>query len=77
MERRAFSYVMTWYLPASTLVVVSWIGFFVPAEQVPGRMALLVTIFLMLVNISTSYQLKSPEANLLTALDVWCGCFNR
>ena len=34
-------------------------------------MALLVTIFLMLVNFSTSSRKTAPQAENLTALDVW------
>ncbi len=72
LSRIRLPFVLTWYLPSAVLVVVSWISFLVPAELVPGRMALLVTIFLMLVNVSTSYQEKSPETNnSLTALDIW------
>ena len=78
---------MNVYLPTGTLVLISWISFFVPAELVPGRMALLVTIFLMLVNISNSARSNAPKVNKLyrntglrakcfqavnlTALDVW------
>ena len=32
-------------------VGVSWVSFLIKPEVVPGRMALLVTIFLVLVNI--------------------------
>ena len=40
------------YLPTAMLNLFSFIGFLIPVDMVPGRMALLVTIFLMLVNIS-------------------------
>jgi len=50
--RRHFShYVINYYLPSGLFVVVSWISFLVPADVIPGRMALLVTLFLVLVNI--------------------------
>ena len=32
-------------------MVVSWISFVVPPDVIPGRMALLITLFLVLVNI--------------------------
>ena len=42
------------YLPTGLLTIISFIGFVIPVDMVPGRMALLVTIFLMLVNISST-----------------------
>ena len=42
------------YLPCMMLLLISFIGFFIPVHMIPGRMALLVTIFLMLVNIGNS-----------------------
>ena len=59
------------YLPTSLLVVASWIGFFVPADMIPGRMALLVTILLMLINTSSTVIRNSPSTNGVNGLDVW------
>ena len=54
------------YLPCMMLLLISFIGFFIPVQMVPGRMALLVTIFLMLVNITTSLKATGPRVwNLL------------
>ena len=39
------------YLPCIFFVTISCVSFLVRPELVPGRMALLVTLFLMLVNI--------------------------
>lgn len=38
LTRRVLPYMVSWYLPTGTLVVISWISFFVPPAQVPGRM---------------------------------------
>ena len=74
-SRRFSPYFINWFCPTTILVLISWISFFIPPEIVPGRMALLVTIFLMMVNISNSANEKAPEAQGLTALDVWIwGC---
>ena len=48
------------YIPTSLLTVASFIGFLIPVEVVPGRMTLLVTIFLMLVNVSNTGQNRGP-----------------
>jgi hypothetical protein len=36
--------------------VVSWVSFLIKPEVVPGRMALLVTLFLVLINIFNSVR---------------------
>ena len=62
---------VTRYLPTGLLVMISWISFFIPPDIVPGRMALLVTIFLMIINLSASSRVVAPRAKALTALDIW------
>ena len=46
--------------------MTSFIGFLIPADKVPGRMALLVTIFLMLVNISNTELNRGPVVSTVT-----------
>ena len=43
-------------------MVVSWISFVVPPDVIPGRMALLITLFLVLVNIFNSVTTNTPKA---------------
>ena len=44
------------YLPSCMFVIVSWVSFLVKPEVVPGRMAMLVTLFLVLINIFNSVR---------------------
>ena len=44
------------YLPSFMFVVTSWVSFLIKPEVVPGRMALLVTLFLVLINIFNSVR---------------------
>ena len=48
-----------------------WISFLVNPEVIPGRMTLLVTIFLVLINIFNTIQTNSPKAEGLTAIEAW------
>ena len=57
LTRRMSHYMITYYLPSSLFVVVSWTSFLIPSEDIQGRMALLVTLFLVLV----SSLLQSPS----------------
>ena len=43
-------------------MVVSWISFVVPPDVIPGRMALLITLFLVLVNIFNTVTTNTPKA---------------
>ena len=61
LERRFSAFFSSIYLPTIMLVGISFIGFFIPPQMVPGRMALLVTIFLMLVNITNSEKSAGPN----------------
>ena len=60
LDRSPTKFFMNIYIPTFLLTIASFIGFLIPVEVVPGRMALLVTIFLMLVNISDTQQNRGP-----------------
>ena len=60
---------MNTYLPTGLLTLASFIGFVIPVDMVPGRMALLVTIFLMLVNIRGTEERTGPVVSQLTFMD--------
>ena len=60
LERSSTSFLMNTYLPTGLITMASFIGFLIPVDMVPGRMALLVTIFLMIVNIRSTEQRRGP-----------------
>ena len=61
------------YLPCILFVVVSWISFLIRPSVVPGRMALLVTLFLVLVNVFNNVRSMAPStsSNQLNAIDMY------
>merc|ERR1719458_759172 len=71
LHRHISHYIINYYLPSGLFVVVSWISFLVPADIIPGRMALLVTLFLVLVNIFNTVTTNTPKAEGLTAIEAW------
>ena len=71
LRRKVSHYIITYYLPSGMFVIVSWISFLVPPEIVPGRMTLLVTVFLVLVNIFNTITSNIPKAEGLTAIEAW------
>jgi len=71
LSRHTMSYIITYYLPSGLFVVVSWISFLIPPDIVPGRMSLLITLFLVLINIFNNVNTNSPKAEGLTAIEIW------
>ena len=69
LKRSPNPYLMNTYLPTGLLALASFIGFVIPVDMVPGRMALLVTIFLMLVNIRGTEERTGPVVSQLTFMD--------
>ena len=65
LKRSPIPFYMNVHLPTGLLTIISFIGFLIPVELVPGRMALLVTVFLMLVNTSSVERNRSPMVNYL------------
>ena len=60
LARTPYPFFTNTFLPTGLLTIISFIGFVIPVDLVPGRMALLVTIFLMLVNINTTERNRGP-----------------
>ena len=59
------------YLTAGMLVIVSWASFLINPNIVPGRMGLLVTLLLVLVNIFNGFKSSSPPSADFNALDLY------
>ena len=64
-------YLIIYYLPSGLFVVVSWVSFLIPPEVVPGRMAMLITLFLVLINIFNIVTTNSPNVEGMTAIAAW------
>ncbi len=78
LKRRTLPYMLNIYIPTGGLVIISFASYLIPPESYPGRMGLLVTIFLVLTNIGTGTRAKSPSSGTLTVVDQWllvCNCF--
>ena len=59
------------YLPSTMFVMVSWVSFLIKPEIVPGRMALLITLFLVLTNIFNGVKATAPVSRRLNAIDLY------
>ena len=48
-----------------------FISFIIPPEMMPGRMALLITILLMIINTSGSAHENTPSSDTFSLIDLW------
>ena len=67
-KRHSRKYLIYSYLPSGMFVCISWISFLVPVDAIPGRMALLVTLLLVLINVFNSTMMTQPNTEDITAL---------
>ena len=56
---------MVYYIPSGLFVVVSWTSFIIPPNVVAGRMGLLITVLLCLVNIFNVVNNHSPSVKVI------------
>ena len=59
------------YLPSCMFVIVSWVSFLIKPDIVPGRMALLIMLFLVLINIFNVVKANAPVSAGLNAVDIY------
>ncbi|KAG8180143.1 hypothetical protein JTE90_023352, partial [Oedothorax gibbosus] len=61
------------YTITSFIVVVSWIGFYIPPTAVPARVTLGITTLLTLLTTANFVRANLPPIAYVTAMDVWVG----
>ena len=71
LSRKVRHYIIIWYLPSGLFVIISWISFLIPPDNIPGRMGLLITVFLVLVNIFNYIISIMPKAERMTAVETY------
>ena len=71
LTRMRMQTIIQTYLPSTMFVMVSWVSFLIKPEVVPGRMALLITLFLVLTNIFNGVKATAPVSKRLNAVDLY------
>lgn len=71
LERNRIQKFFQVYLTSMLFVIVSWASFMIKPDVVPGRMGLLVTLFLVLINIFNGVKAGSPQSTNLNAVDLY------
>ncbi|XP_026280072.1 glycine receptor subunit alphaZ1 isoform X3 [Frankliniella occidentalis] len=69
-ERQIGHHLIQTFAPSSLVVLLSWCGFWLGLDAIPGRVTLLVTCMLTLVTMFTGLK-DIPPVAYVKALDVW------
>ena len=72
LERILLPYKMRLFMPTVFMVSLSWISFIIPPDSFPGRMGLLVTLVLCIINVMTNEMEQSPATSGISKIDLWC-----
>ena len=71
MQRIRQSFYVKYYIPCGAIVLVSQLGFFIPVTAIPGRVSLLITLFLSLINLLIYQMGESPSSSDLNAIAIY------
>ena len=71
LERSVYPFLLNIYHPTFLVVLASFISFFIPVNVVPGRIGLLITTFLVLINVSNESVNTAPGTSSFTAMGAW------
>ena len=71
MTRKTNTYLYTYFYPCSLMVVTSWVSFSVKAEAVPGRLGMLLTLLLMMINLTNGAAKIIPGSDSICPLIIW------
>ena len=61
LRRHAYHYLWTYFLPSFCVVLISGISFLITPSVIPGRLTLLITLFLVQIQVIKEVQGKSKH----------------
>ena len=71
LHRKYDSYLWLYFAPCFMMVLTSWISFAVSFESVPGRLGLLLTLLLMMINMTNTISASIPKSDRICPLITW------
>ena len=66
VKRRILPYLIQYYLPCASIVAVSSASFIIPLTAIPGRVSLVVTLFLTLTNLIIQHEVSISTIQIVT-----------
>ena len=75
-KRRINFYLLSWYLPATLIVVLSWVGFWIDIKSTPARISLGTITILAIGGFLIGEQEGFPSVSYVRAIDIYLiACF--
>ena len=71
MVREANFYILSWYLPAALIVVLSWISFWIDPQATPARVSLTIITILALAGFLVGDKNGFPSVSYIRAIDIY------
>ena len=71
LSRIGTPYMMSYFLPAFGMSCIGSISFLIMPESVPGRVALLLTLMLLLISFLNAIQNQIPKSDGMTAIGLY------
>jgi len=77
LKRKYEPFLFEVYIPCMLFVIVSWISFIIDPQLVPGRMSLLIILFLVIINTFNSVKENAPSSssnslNSIESYSIFC-----
>ena len=70
-KRRINFYLLSWYLPATLIVVLSWVGFWIDIKSTPPRISLGTITILAIGSFLIGEQEGFPSVSYVRAIDIY------
>ena len=71
LKRKPVMFIFTYFIPCGLLVIISFISFAIKYDAVPGRLGLLLTVLLMIINMNNSLISTIPSSDTVCTLTLW------
>lgn len=78
LTREVGYYVMDYFLPSIMIVAISWVSFWLQADQTPARTTLGCTTMLSFITLASAQENNLPKVSYIKVSEVWflgCTCF--
>lgn len=70
-KRRINFYLLSWYLPATLIVALSWVGFWIDTKSTPARISLGTITILAMGSFLIGEQEGFPSVSYVRAIDIY------
>jgi hypothetical protein len=71
LNRQIGYYMLEYYFPSMLIIFMSWVTFWLQADQTPPRTMLGVTSMLSFITLSSSQQKNLPKVSYIKASEIW------